>query len=111
MPSLDAFLDQHLARGRIYFYLAWKARAYGVNTRFIVLAGEVNRAMPEWVVGKIAQARNDRGKATKGSKILVLGPTYTKNVGDVRESPAAHANLLIDTRGRYQKAASNVIRA
>jgi len=147
-----------------------------VNTRFIELAGEVNRAMPEWVVGKIAQALNERGRAIKGSKILVLGLAYKKNVDDARESPAAeimellrergallsyadphvpefprmrehqfelesvaldakslaaqdcvvlvtdhdafdyeliarHAKLLVDTRGRYAKAAGNIVKA
>jgi hypothetical protein len=90
------------------FYLAWKAREYGVNTRFIELAGEVNRAMPEWVVNKIAEALNERGKAIKASKILVLGLAYKKNVDDVRESPAAHAKLLVDTRGCYLKSAGNI---
>ena len=158
------------------FYLTWKAREYGVNTRFIELAGEVNRAMPEWVVNKIAAALNESGKAVKGSRILVLGIAYKKNVDDVRESPAAeimellrergallsysdphvpefpkmrehqfdlkstplraeslsrqdcvvlvtdhdafdynaiaaHAKLLVDTRGRYSKPASNIIKA
>ncbi len=81
------------------FYLAWKAREYGVNTRFIELAGEVNRAMPEWVVGKIAQALNERGRAIKGSRILVLGLAYKKNVDDVRESPAARIMELLRERG------------
>lgn len=158
------------------FYLAWKAREYGVNTRFIELAGEVNRAMPEWVVTKIAHALNEKGRAIKDSRILVLGIAYKKNVDDVRESPAAeimeilrergaelnysdphvpafpkmrehrfdlksvpldaktlaghdcvvlvtdhdafdydliekHAKLLVDTRGRYQKSAPNIVKA
>ena len=59
------------------FYLTWKARQYGVNTRFIELAGEVNAAMPEWVVGKVADALNDRSKAVRGSRILVLGIAYS----------------------------------
>src|ERR1700704_1928135 len=71
------------------FYLTWKARQYGGNTRFIELAGEVNRAMPEWVVEKLTQALNERSKAVRGSRILVLGIAYKKNVDDVRESPAA----------------------
>jgi UDP-N-acetyl-D-glucosamine dehydrogenase len=81
------------------FYLTWKAREYGVNTRFIELAGEVNRAMPEWVVNKIAAALNERGKAIKGSTILVLGIAYKKNVDDVRESPAAEVMELLRERG------------
>ena len=70
------------------FYLTWKAREYGVNTRFIELAGEVNSAMPQWVVGKIAEALNSVAKAIKDSRILVLGIAYKKNVDDVRESPS-----------------------
>jgi UDP-N-acetyl-D-glucosamine dehydrogenase len=81
------------------FYLTWKAREYGVNTRFIELAGEVNRAMPEWVIGKIAHALNEKGKAIKGAKILVLGLAYKKNVEDVRESPAAEILALLRDRG------------
>ena len=70
------------------FYLTWKAREYGVNTRFIELAGEINRAMPEWVFGKISGALNERGKPVKGSRILALGIAYKKNIDDMRESPA-----------------------
>jgi UDP-N-acetyl-D-glucosamine dehydrogenase len=81
------------------FYLTWKARQYGVNTRFIELAGEVNRAMPEWVVGKVALALNERSRAIKGSRILILGLAYKKNVDDVRESPAAEIMELLRERG------------
>ncbi len=81
------------------FYLTWKAREYGVNTRFIELAGEINHAMPEWVVNKIGAALNERGKAVKGSRILVLGIAYKKNVDDVRESPAAAIMELLRDRG------------
>jgi UDP-N-acetyl-D-glucosamine dehydrogenase len=81
------------------FYLAWKAREYGVNTRFIELAGEINRAMPEWVVDKAAHALNERAKAIKGSRILVLGIAYKKNVDDVRESPAAEIMEILRERG------------
>ncbi|KZE32437.1 nucleotide sugar dehydrogenase [Crenobacter luteus] len=70
------------------FYLTWKAREYGVNTRFIELAGEVNASMPDYVVGKVAAALNARKKAINGSKILVLGIAYKKNVDDMRESPS-----------------------
>jgi UDP-N-acetyl-D-glucosamine dehydrogenase len=68
------------------FYLTWKAREYGVATRFIELAGEVNVLMPQYVVEKILTALNDSGKSVKGSKILVLGVAYKKNVDDDRES-------------------------
>jgi UDP-N-acetyl-D-glucosamine dehydrogenase len=70
------------------FYLTWKAREYGVHTRFIELAGEVNSAMPDWVIAKLASALNRKRKATNGAKILVLGIAYKKNVDDMRESPS-----------------------
>jgi UDP-N-acetyl-D-glucosamine dehydrogenase len=70
------------------FYLTWKAREYGVNTRFIELAGEVNSSMPEYVVSKVAEGLNRHKKAINGSSILVLGIAYKKNVDDMRESPA-----------------------
>lgn len=70
------------------FYLTWKARQYGLNTRFIELAGEVNTSMPEFVIQKLVRALNDDRKPVSGSKILVLGVSYKKNVDDVRESPA-----------------------
>jgi UDP-N-acetyl-D-glucosamine dehydrogenase len=70
------------------FYLTWKAREHGVSTRFIELAGEINVRMPEWVVGKLIDALNERGRSLKGSKILILGIAYKRNIDDVRESPA-----------------------
>src|SRR5262249_13397318 len=70
------------------FYLSWKAREYGVAPRFIELAGEVNVQMPRYVVQKLQAALNDRGKAMKGSKIMVFGLAYKKNIDDARESPA-----------------------
>ncbi len=70
------------------FYLTWKAREYGVHTRFIELAGEINQGMPAWVCKKVAEALNDREKSVKGSRILVLGIAYKKNVDDMRESPS-----------------------
>ena len=70
------------------FYLTWKARAYGVHTRFIELAGEVNSSMPDYVVSKVAAALNARKKAINGSRVLVLGIAYKKNVDDMRESPS-----------------------
>jgi UDP-N-acetyl-D-glucosamine dehydrogenase len=70
------------------FYLTWKAREYGISTRFIELAGEVNGRMPEWVVEKVSDALNSQSKSVKGSKILVLGLAYKKNVDDTRESPS-----------------------
>ena len=70
------------------YYLTWKAREYGHATRFIELAGEVNRSMPRYVVDKAMLALNDAGKAVKGSRILVLGLAYKPDVDDVRESPS-----------------------
>jgi UDP-N-acetyl-D-glucosamine dehydrogenase len=158
------------------FYLTWKAREYGVHTRFIELAGEVNASMPDYVVAKVAAALNSGRKAIKGSRILVLGIAYKKNVDDMRESPSvvlmeklrdlgaevaysdphipvfpklrehhfdlvsvtltpqaiaqfdcvllttdhdkfdyptiqAHAELIVDSRGRYLEAAPNIVKA
>lgn len=81
------------------FYLTWKAREYGLHTRFIELSGEVNRAMPEYVVGKLMDGLNDTGKALKGSKVLVLGIAYKKNVDDMRESPAVEIMELVEAKG------------
>jgi UDP-N-acetyl-D-glucosamine dehydrogenase len=81
------------------FYLTWKAREYGLHTRFIELSGEVNRAMPEYVVGKVTKALNDRFKALNGSRLLVLGIAYKKNVDDMRESPAVEVMELLRAAG------------
>ncbi len=81
------------------FYLTWKAREYGVHTRFIELSGEVNRAMPEYVVSKLMDGLNEAGKALKNSKILVLGIAYKKNVDDMRESPSVEIMELIEAKG------------
>lgn len=81
------------------FYLTWKAREYGINTRFIELAGEINHYMPHWVVQKVADALNDHGKAIKGSHILVLGLAYKKNIDDTRESPAVEIMSLLEQKG------------
>ncbi len=70
------------------YYLTWKAREVGLPTKFIELAGEVNRSMPDYVVGRTSLALNSQGKAVKGSKILVLGLAYKPDVDDVRESPS-----------------------
>jgi UDP-N-acetyl-D-glucosamine dehydrogenase len=70
------------------FYLTWKAREFGVHTRFIELAGEVNASMPDYVIAKVGAALNEQEKAIKGSRILVLGIAYKKNVDDMRESPS-----------------------
>jgi UDP-N-acetyl-D-glucosamine dehydrogenase len=81
------------------FYLTWKAREYGINTRFIELAGEVNTAMPHWVVGKVIDALNDKGQSLKGANILVLGLAYKKNVDDPRESPAMEIMEILRSKG------------
>jgi UDP-N-acetyl-D-glucosamine dehydrogenase len=70
------------------FYLTWKAAEFGIHTRFIELAGEINHAMPAWVVHKLVEALNARGRAVKGARILILGIAYKKNVDDLRESPS-----------------------
>lgn len=70
------------------FYLTWKAREYGLHTRFIELAGEVNSAMPDYVIAKVSGALNERKKSVNGSRVLVLGIAYKKNVDDMRESPS-----------------------
>jgi UDP-N-acetyl-D-glucosamine dehydrogenase len=81
------------------FYLTWKAREYGLTTRFIELAGEVNTSMPKWVVAKVTDALNDMSLPVKGSKILVLGIAYKKNVDDMRESPSVELMQLLREKG------------
>jgi UDP-N-acetyl-D-glucosamine dehydrogenase len=81
------------------FYLTWKAREYGQHTRFIELAGEINTAMPEYVVHRVADALNDRNKAVKGSRILILGLAYKPNVDDERESPSYELMDRLKDRG------------
>jgi UDP-N-acetyl-D-glucosamine dehydrogenase len=81
------------------FYLTWVARKHGLSTRFIELAGEINTSMPAYVVSKIAEALNDRCKPIKGSKILLLGMAYKKDVDDPRESPGFELmKLLLEKR-------------
>ena len=81
------------------FYLTWKAREYGLHTRFIELAGEINSDMPHWVVGKLADALNQRGKAVMGSRVLVLGIAYKKDVEDMRESPSVELMEILRDKG------------
>jgi UDP-N-acetyl-D-glucosamine dehydrogenase len=81
------------------FYLAWKAREYDFSTRFIELAGEVNTAMPYHVVESVSGALNERQKAVKGARILVLGVAYKKDVDDLRESPSLKIIELLTARG------------
>jgi len=81
------------------FYLTWKAREYNQPTRFIELAGEINRSMPDYVVRRAALALNERGKAVHGAKILVLGLAYKPDVDDVRESPSFELIEKLDHLG------------
>jgi UDP-N-acetyl-D-glucosamine dehydrogenase len=81
------------------FYLTWKAREHGVDTRFIELAGEVNRSMPRWVVERVVEALNSRSKSVRGSRVLVLGIAYKPNVDDVRESPSIEIMRQLRERG------------
>lgn len=81
------------------FYLTWKAREFGFSTRFIELAGEINTAMPGYVVTRTMEALNEHGKALRGAKVLVVGLAYKKDVDDVRESPAFHVIELLAAKG------------
>ena len=81
------------------FYLTWKAREYDFHTEFIELAGKINSQMPYFCVDKLARALNDRGKAVKGAKVLVIGVAYKADVNDVRESPALKVISLLIERG------------
>jgi UDP-N-acetyl-D-glucosamine dehydrogenase len=81
------------------FYLTWKAREYGMHTRFIELAGEINTAMPAYVVQKTADALNEAAKPLKGSRVLVMGIAYKKNVDDMRESPSVELMELLRAKG------------
>jgi UDP-N-acetyl-D-glucosamine dehydrogenase len=81
------------------FYLTWAARRHGLNTRFIELAGEINTGMPDFVVRKLTDALNDHSKAVKGSKVLLLGMAYKKDVDDPRESPGFELMDLLLKKG------------
>lgn len=81
------------------FYLTWKARQYGLHTRFIELAGEINSDMPHWVIGKVADALNQRARSIKGARILVLGIAYKKDVEDMRESPSVELMEILRDKG------------
>ncbi len=81
------------------FYLTWKAREYGVSTRFIELAGEINTSMPDFVVQRVMEVLNDHGKALKGSRILMMGLAYKANVDDDRESPSYHLMEKLEEKG------------
>ena len=80
-------------------YLSWKMKSFNYNARFIELASEINTNMPRYVVSRIMEALNDRGKALKGSKVLVLGAAYKPDIDDVRESPALDVIGLLQKKG------------
>jgi len=81
------------------FYLSWKAKQFDFHTRFIELAGEVNMQMPYYVIEKTVEALNARRKPLKGSKVLVLGMAYKKDIDDLRESPSLTIIELLRQRG------------
>jgi UDP-N-acetyl-D-glucosamine dehydrogenase len=80
-------------------YLAWKMRTLNYRTRFIELAGEINAEMPEYWVGRVVDRLNDQGRAARGSKVLVVGVAYKKDIDDIRESPALDVIRLLEQRG------------
>lgn len=82
-------------------YLSWKLRTLAYNARFIELASEINTSMPRYWVQKVQDALNDIGRAVKGSRILVLGVAYKKNVDDMRESPALDIIHLLEEKGAH----------
>ena len=81
------------------FYLSWVARKHGLNTRFIELAGEINTSMPHYVISRLADALNDAGKPVRGSKVLLLGVAYKRDVDDPRESPSFELLEMLLARG------------
>jgi UDP-N-acetyl-D-glucosamine dehydrogenase len=81
------------------FYLTWKARQYGLHTRFIELAGEINSDMPHWVIGKLTDALNARSRSVKGARVLVLGIAYKKDIEDMRESPSVELMEILRDKG------------
>ncbi|MBF0472155.1 MAG: nucleotide sugar dehydrogenase [Nitrospirae bacterium] len=81
------------------FYLTWKARQYDMTTKFIELAGEVNTGMPYYVVHKLMEALNEKGKSLKGSKVLILGLAYKKDIDDIRESPSLKLMEILMEKG------------
>ena len=81
------------------YYLSWKAREFGIHTRFIELAGEINESMPLWVIQKILNALESRKKSLNGSRVLVLGLSYKKDIDDTRESPSVELIKLLQDHG------------
>lgn len=83
------------------FYLTWKAKEYGVATRFIELAGEINRSMPKYVARKVQDCLNDYGKALRGARVLILGLSYKADIDDMRESPSLELIHLLEKKGAH----------
>ena len=83
------------------FYLSWKASEFGMWTRFIELAGEINTSMPRYVVSKVADALNDAQKSVKGARVLVLGLSYKENIDDDRESPSYELIEYLQDKGAH----------
>jgi UDP-N-acetyl-D-glucosamine dehydrogenase len=81
------------------FYLTWKAKEFGITSRFIEIAGEVNSNMPDWVVAKVQDSLNDHRKSVNGARILVLGLSYKKNIDDIRESPSVKLMESLRSKG------------
>lgn len=82
-------------------YLAWKMRTLNYRTRFIELAGEINASMPEYWVARVVDRLNEQGKAARGSRVLVIGVAYKKDIDDIRESPALDVIRLLEQRGAH----------
>jgi UDP-N-acetyl-D-glucosamine dehydrogenase len=84
-------------------YLSWKMKSFNYNARFIELASEINTNMPRYVVSRVMDALNDRGKPVKGSRVLVLGAAYKPDIDDVRESPSLDVIGLLRKEGRARR--------
>jgi UDP-N-acetyl-D-glucosamine dehydrogenase len=81
------------------FYLTWKAREFDYHTKLIETAGEINTAMPEYTVSRMAQILNDRGQALKGAKVFLLGVAYKQDIDDLRESPVLKVIEHLEANG------------
>ena len=97
--SIPALASAATASRSIPFYLSWKAKQSGFDPRFIELAGHINAGMPHYVVDKVGEALNTRRKAINGSKVLVAGIAYKRDIDDMRESPALDVMGLLHEKG------------